>query len=106
MPICASVRRTGRGDVSTVRMISSFSEAAISHARSSPSRDHAFFEQAVLERHLGQRLFELTGLGTQTLDLVGGRLAGGVAGEAALAGLQELLRPAIVHALSDAFLAA
>ena len=40
---------TGRAEVSTVRMISSFSDAEYSFDVL-PIRDHAFFEQAVLER--------------------------------------------------------
>lgn len=56
--------------VSTVRMISSFSEARTSFAVL-PIRDHAFFEQVVLEGDLGQRLLELAGFGAELLDLVG-----------------------------------
>jgi len=55
---------------------------------------------------VGQRRLELAGLGTQVLDLIGGGLAGSVAGDALLAGLEELLRPAIVEVLGDALLAA
>jgi hypothetical protein len=69
-----------------------------------PIRDHAFFEQAVLEGDLGQRFLELTGFGAQHLDLIGGRLAGGIAGETLLAGLQELLAPSVVEVLGDPFL--
>ncbi len=32
---------------------------------------HTFFEQAVLEGGLGQRLFELAGFGAERLDLIG-----------------------------------
>ena len=46
-----------------------------------PIRDHAFFEQAVLEGDLGQCLLELAGFGTQRLDLIGRRLTSGVAGK-------------------------
>ena len=65
-----------------------------------------FFKQPVLESDLGQRLLELAGFGPQCLDLVGRRLAGGVAGQPLLAGLEELLGPAVVEILGDTFLAA
>ena len=71
-----------------------------------PIRDHAFFEQAVLERGFRQRLLELARLGSQRLDLVRSGLARGIASEPLLAGLQELLGPAIIEVLGDAFLAA
>src|SRR3981081_1060880 len=58
-----------------------------------PIRDHAFFEQAVLQRRLGQRLLELARLCPQSFHLVGGGLTGRVAGETPLARFQELLRP-------------
>jgi hypothetical protein len=35
-----------------------------------PIRDHAFFEQAVLERGFGERLLELARLGSKRPDLV------------------------------------
>jgi|SRR5881394_2772358 len=60
-----------------------------------PIREHAFFKQAVLQRRFGQRLLQLARLGPQRFDLVGRRLARRIAGEPALAGLQELLRPAV-----------
>ena len=40
------------------------------------------------------------------MHLAGGRGTGGVAGQPALAGLHELLRPGVIQALGDAFLAA
>src|SRR5579863_3489836 len=71
-----------------------------------PIRDHAFFEQPVLEGDLGQRLLELAGFGTERLDLIGGRLTGGITREPLLAGLEELLGPPVVEVLRYAFLAA
>src|SRR3990170_2740206 len=71
-----------------------------------PIRDHAFFEQPVVEGDLGEGLLELTSFGAQRLDLIGGRLTGGIAGEALLTGLEELLGPSVIEVLGDAFLAA
>src|SRR5450755_3671404 len=71
-----------------------------------PIPDHAFFEQAVLQRRLGQRLLELARLCPQHLHLVGGGLTCRVAGQPPLAGLQELLRPAVIHALCNTLFAA
>jgi hypothetical protein len=71
-----------------------------------PIRDHAFFEQAVFQRRLGQRLLELARLDPQRLHLLGSGLARRVAGEPPLTGLQELLRPAVIHTLRNALLAA
>jgi hypothetical protein len=63
-------------------------------------------EQAVLEAALGERLLEMMGFGTQRLDLIAGRLSGGVAGEPLVAGFEELVGPAVVEVRGDAFLAA
>ena len=58
---------------------------------------HTFFEQAVLEGEVGDDLLQGLCLAAEILHLVGGRSARRVAGKPSLAGLQELLRPAIVH---------
>src|SRR3954469_15606975 len=71
-----------------------------------PIRNNAFFEQAVLQRDLGQGFLELTRLGTQPLDLITGGFANRVTRESLLPGLQKLLRPAVIQVLVDAFLAA
>ena len=105
MPICASVRRTASGEVSTRRMISSFSAAGYL-IDILPIRDHAFFEQAVLEGGFGQRLFELARFGAQCLHLVRGCFPCRVTGEPFLAGFEELLGPTIVEVLGNALLAA
>jgi hypothetical protein len=63
---------------------------------------HTFFEQVVFQPCLGQCLLQLPRLGTQRLDLVRRCLARRVARQPLLAGLQELLRPAVIHALRDA----
>src|SRR5690606_20436366 len=47
-----------------------------------------------------------TGFPAQILDLAGGCGTGGIAGEPALARFHELLRPGVVKALGDPFLAA
>src|SRR5690242_583086 len=102
MPSCASVRRTGNEDCSTNRMISSFSAARYLMNRTRHRRSR-FFEQAVLEQHLGQQLLQLLGLRAQSFDLVAGRFPGGVAREPLLVRLQEFLRSAVVQILVDAF---
>ena len=89
-----------------VRMISSFSDGRIPHSMSSPSAITLFLSRRFSRVSFGQRLLELARLGPQGLDLVGCRLARRVASEPLLAGLEELLRPAIVEVLGDAFLAA
>ena len=71
-----------------------------------PIRDHAFFEQAVLQRQLGDQLLHVTHLALQILDLARGRLAPGVTRQTLLARFQEFLRPAVVQAFGNAFPAA
>jgi hypothetical protein len=70
----------------------------------SPSAKTPFF-QAVFYKNLGQGLVELAGLSAQILDLVTARFTGCVAGKPLLAGLQELLRPAVIEVLVDALAA-
>ena len=55
---------------------------------------------------LGNDFFQLQGLALEVFDFAGGRRPRRVAGQAPLAGFQELLRPAVVEALGDAFAAA
>src|SRR6516225_7526410 len=81
-------------------MISNFSDAEYL-----PIPENAFFEQAVFDQDLSQRLLELARLSLELLDLVRGRLTRGVASEPFLARLQKLLRPTIVEVLIDSFLA-
>src|SRR3954451_8639121 len=68
----------------------------------SPIPDHAFFEETVLERQLGHHLLQSPRLPTQILDLIARGLTHRVASQALLAGLQELLRPAVIKVLDDA----
>src|SRR5690606_35442873 len=71
-----------------------------------PIRDHAFFEQAVFQGQVGNAFLQGSGLAAQVMHFAGGRSAGCVSGEAPLAGLHELLRPGVIQALGDPFLAA
>ena len=71
-----------------------------------PIRNDAFFKQTVLEREVGNALLQRAGLPAQILDLVGGSGTGGVTSQPAFAGLEELLRPHVIQALGNAFLAA
>ena len=72
----------------------------------SPIRDHAFFEQTVLQDEVGHALLQITGLSAKILHLVSGRRTGRIASKPALVGLHELLGPGVVQALGNAFLAA
>src|SRR5271156_1022907 len=72
----------------------------------SPIRNHAFFEQAVFEGEIGDDLLQGLRLAPKVLHLVGGRSTRRVAGEGPSTGLQELLRPAIVHRRGDPLAAA
>jgi len=65
-----------------------------------------FFKHAVLHHQLGQQLLELVSLRAQPLHFVAGRFACTIAGQPLLACLKEVLRPAVVEVLVDAFLAA
>src|SRR5215472_6809692 len=105
MPSFAKVWRTGSGDCSTSRMISSFSTARYL-IRRPPSPDRAFFQQPVLERELSHDLLQRAGLPAQRLDLVRGCGSRSVAGQALLAGLQKFLRPAIIEVLDNPLAAA
>src|SRR4029077_13359765 len=55
-------------------------------------------------RLLGDNLLQVLRLAPELLDLIGRRGPRRVAGEPALAGLQELLRPRVIHALGDAWI--
>src|SRR5271169_531647 len=68
----------------------------------SPIRDHAFFEQAQFERLLGNDLLQGARLTAQVLYLVAGRRPCRVTRQPTLASFEELLRPDIIKALSNA----
>jgi len=67
---------------------------------------HAFLEKTERKRLLRYDLLQITSLAPQVLDLIGRCRTRRVARKALLPGLQELLRPAVLQALSDAFTAA
>src|SRR5215831_15329325 len=83
-------------------MISSFSDAG-SLMFGLPIPDHAFFEQSQFEGLLGNNFLEVLRFAPKLLDLVGRRRTSGVPGKPALAGLEKLLRPGVIHALGNAF---
>jgi hypothetical protein len=82
-------------------MISTFSDAGYLIARP-PIPAHAFFQQTVLEGEIGDSLLQGARLAAQLLHFIRGRGARRVARQAPLAGLQELLRPAVVLRRGDA----
>src|SRR5450631_4140030 len=100
MPSFSSVRLTGRGDCSTSRMISAFSDAGYLMPRP-PHPRSCFFEQTVFQRQFGHDLLQGAGLTAQILYLVRGRRACRVAGEPLLSGLEEILRPTVIQVLDD-----
>jgi len=105
MPSWSRVRRTGSEGCSISRMISSFSGAWYLMYRT-PISQYAFFEQPVLQQQIGQQFFELPPLRTQVVNFVPARFPRGVARQALLTRLEELLGPAIVEVLVDPLLAA
>src|SRR5262245_34417635 len=78
---------------------------ALKSTHSIPRRP-AFFKQAVLQGEIGRHLLQGGGFTTKVLHFTGRRGARGVARQPALAGLQELLRPAVIHRGGNAFPAA
>ena len=71
-----------------------------------PIRYHAFFKQTVLQRQVGNAFLQRLGFAAQILHLIGCGGTRSIASQAALASLHELLRPDVILALGDAFLAA
>src|SRR6516162_11015374 len=106
MPSLSKVRLAGRCDCSTSWMISALSDAGYLMPRPPHPRSSFFLKQAVLQGEIGHHLLQGGGFTTKVLHLAGRRGAGGVARQPALAGLQELLRPAVIHRGGDAFPAA
>ena len=77
----------------------------VSHASSPPSPIMLFFSRRSSRACSATTSFSARAW-REVLDLVGGRRTRRVAGQAPLAGFQELLRPAVVQALGDALAAA
>src|SRR4029450_8135249 len=105
MPSLSSVRRAGRWEVSTSRMISTFSAAGYLMPRLPHPRSF-FFQQTVLQGELGHDLLQRLGLPAQVLDLIGRRGTRRVAREPLLARLEELLGPAVILRRRDPLAAA
>ena len=74
------MRRAGKGDCSTSRMISVLSDGEYLMPRL-PHPYHAFFEQSVFEGEIGHDLLQRLCFAAEILHLVGGRGARRVAGE-------------------------
>src|SRR5271157_1016140 len=72
----------------------------------SPIPDRAFFEQSVFQGQLGNDLLQRRSLAAQLLHFVRGCSPRRIAGQALLASLEEVLRPAIIEVLNDPFAAA
>ena len=69
----------------------------------SPIRDHAFFEQAVFQGEVGHQDLHVPHLTAKILHLAAGCRPSRIPGQALLPRLQELLRPAVIQALGNAF---
>jgi hypothetical protein len=95
------VWRTGSGEPSISRMISSFSAAG--YLMPPPQPRACFFEQPVFQHQLGNHLLQRAGLPAQVLDFLRGCRSRRVAGQALLAGFQKLLRPAVIQVLHNPF---
>ncbi len=63
--------------------------------------EHAFLEQAVFQRQIGNHFFQGCSFKSQFLHLGTGRLSRRVTGQALFAGLQKLLGPGIIEAFAD-----
>ncbi len=63
-----------------------------------------FFKQTVLQRQFGDNFLKRYRLPAQPFDLIRHRLVSSIAGQALLAGLEELLRLAVIPVRVDAFL--
>ena len=72
----------------------------------SPNPGHVFFEQTVFKAEISNQFLQCQCLGAQILHLACICLAGRITGQPLLAGLEEFLRPAVIQALGDPFLAA
>ena len=99
--IRARVRRTGRCDPSTSRMFSSFSAATyLMRGRPQP-RSCFFLSRRFSSVRSATASFSAAASARSSFTSGTRRLPRGVAGQAPFAGLEELLRPAVVQALRD-----
>src|SRR5215472_2444110 len=105
MPSFARVWCAGSGDCSTRWMISSFSVAEYLMRRPPQPRSR-FFSATGSRASARPPLLQCAGLAPQLLDLIRGRRSRCVAGQALFAGLQKLLRPAVIEVLDDPLAAA
>src|SRR5665811_992319 len=71
-----------------------------------PIRDHAFFKKAQFQSLFGNNLFEIACFTSQILDFIAIGSSCSIACQTLLSSLKELLRPAVIHALGNAFLTA
>src|SRR5271170_8331306 len=71
-----------------------------------PIPAHAFFKQAVLQGEISHDLLQGSSLTTKVLHLIRSCGTGRVARQPPFAGLQELLRPAVIRRGSDTLAAA
>ena len=95
---------TPSGDASMARNRSSFSWADMRTYLRLKAR--GFFKTRHVQHRLGQRPLQGVVLGLQLTDFVGGGVPPGIPYEAVLAGLQEVLGPAVIDGGGDAFAAA
>ena len=100
MPSIFRVCRIGRCDPSTVRMISSFSEAGYLIPRPSHPRS-CFFEQTVLKGQVSHNLLQSGRFRAQFLNLRRCRLTLRIPSQALFARFEEFLRPRVIEALAD-----
>src|SRR5262249_40205433 len=101
MPSLSSVRRTGRRDCSTRRMISSFSEAGYLIPRL-PHPRSCFFSAAAVPAPARRRPPSELEPHAEGHFAARGR-TGRIARQPPFAGFQELLRPAVIQPLGDTF---
>lgn len=84
MPNLSRVCRAGRCDCSTMRIISSFSNAGYLILRLLHPQS-CFFEQTVLQRQVSHALLQRTGFATMILHFAAGFSTGGIASRTTLA---------------------
>lgn len=118
MPILASVRRTGRCDGATRRMIAGFSTAGYhmhrrprsatlsDQWRSWPQRSCFFLETLIFQGNIGHQLRQGYNLRAQFFHLAGIGQTHGIPRQRLLANFEKFLRTPLLQVLRDPFLAA